>query len=77
MDDVKAAIKAFQPHPDVADLPSCPQKPVQFFDDDKPDRPQHRELYLLPRFLLVLIQFLLSLFIVSKTDTLPFTNQFN
>jgi len=44
-DIVKAAqeaIKGFTANEAVQGLPSCPEKPVQYFDDSKPDRPQHR-----------------------------------
>ena len=44
VEQVKAAIRDFLPHPDVADLPSCPARPIRFFDDDEPKRPQHRTL---------------------------------
>lgn len=41
-EEIKQAFRDFVASSDVQELPSCPKKPIRFFDDDRPDRPQHR-----------------------------------
>jgi len=42
IEDVKEVFRNFRPTSDVSSCPSCPEKPIRLFEDDRPDRPQHR-----------------------------------
>lgn len=42
IEEVKQAFADFRGSEIVQPLPSCPERPLQYFDDSKPNRPQHR-----------------------------------
>lgn len=42
IEEVKEVFRNFRGSPETQGLPSCPERPIRFFEDDRPDRPQHR-----------------------------------
>lgn len=43
IDEVKQAFRDFKGSADVQSLPTCPDKPIRYFENtERPDRPQHR-----------------------------------